>query len=250
LYASTLLESNQSLLEPRDTYGNVRIPRLEHLSGYADDQGWIDVSDISSPVQYASLVGVPVKADLRAGNANYSIEASYLNLTCNTAQNFSYWHTQQWKENTGLVWQPRVTANITPLGDEEESKFTSFFLDTFLRFNDDARLGEEYDVPYNASWASDPLLDATRSILWGSYVPNGMMTTNCSVNYVHVEAFVDCPTSNACAVSRIRPSQKDTRSIRLTPFDVDTTASMFFALLPYATGQSTPSGESSPTSGS
>ena len=245
-YASALLQSNQSLLSPQDPYGNVRIPRLEQSNGTADSDGWITVSEFSSPVQYASLVGVPVTADLPDGQANYSIEASYLNFTCDQGQILDDNSWTAWRSILGLIWANETYANKTPM-DTSEDDVRSFFLDTYLRFDDDERLGELEGLSYNTSWTPDSLLNATRSIVWGSYVPAGLMYTNCSVTYVHVEASVNCSSPRACAVSRIRPSQQDVRSIQATAFDIGTISSNFFDLFPLATGHNSQSGQSSPT---
>ncbi len=90
LYNFALSSPLEMKLAARDSWGNVRLPRLEFARQAAGtDSYWSPVPKITSPDQYASMFGLPIY-QLPPGNAaNFTVEASYLLLSCSPWQDFA-----------------------------------------------------------------------------------------------------------------------------------------------------------------
>jgi len=204
------------------------------------------VLGVTSPVQYASLVGIPVSGVFTAGSSNYTIESSYLSLACQPSINITNNRDLDWEKYLGFVWKNRTLTNQTSPFSGSGNYGTTFFLDTYLPFTD-ARYNLLVGQSSNATDQSDPLLNKTRQILFGSYLNSGMMLTNCTIDYVHTESLVSCPTADSCSVIRVRPSQSDTRPRWISPFDDNSIAYNFALNFPQAAGQNGQSGQSTPT---
>lgn len=110
-------------------------------------------------------------------------------------------------------------------GDANSAK--TFFLDTNLPLENGARLQEHFGLPLDLSTANDPLLNATRHIVFGSVSDEGsddsfvgnMTTVNCTIASTHVESKISCAGEQNCTVTRIRRSLQDTRSSKVSVFD-------------------------------
>ncbi|KAK8215240.1 hypothetical protein M8818_002252 [Zalaria obscura] len=175
IYVASLLAPPETKLSPQDVWNNVRLPRLELLNGTADAEGWIPTPEITAPEQYVAMVGLPVAGKISPGSASFNLESSYLTVSCGAPQSLD--SISGTFSSLGLIWQGRVneTAGLTPVSNDAEDTFTSFFMDTNLVFNDDARVRTSEALPISDEQASDPLLNATRNILWGSVLPEGAM---------------------------------------------------------------------------
>jgi hypothetical protein len=64
-----------------DLWGNVKIPLFSSLSGSQNSDGWVQVPQDANNTTYASLFGIPISR-LPAGNTSFSLESSYLELSC------------------------------------------------------------------------------------------------------------------------------------------------------------------------
>jgi len=67
-----------------DSWGNVKIPRLEHLPGYdpIHPEKWVDVPYQTQVVNYSSLIGIPtggVPIDF-LGDTSFTMDAYYHNF--------------------------------------------------------------------------------------------------------------------------------------------------------------------------
>lgn len=73
-----------SLLITSDPWRNPRIPRLQSLSGFslADPYKWIDVPYDTQIVDYASLIGTPIRGPSPSdtGNSTFMLTTSYTNF--------------------------------------------------------------------------------------------------------------------------------------------------------------------------
>lgn len=68
-----------------DSWGNIKIPMIEHLPQNPQrDPGndWISVDDDPSSLVYASLLGIPVANVPQEHNSTFTIETSYLKTDC------------------------------------------------------------------------------------------------------------------------------------------------------------------------
>jgi hypothetical protein len=81
VYLSSMLQSRNTVLSPRDLWGNVKIPMIEKLQGYSDKLGsvWIDVPSTVPPV-YSSLTGVTVAGLTRGQQASFVVGFRYFIL--------------------------------------------------------------------------------------------------------------------------------------------------------------------------
>lgn len=66
----------ETKLRPLDTWGNVKIPFLNH-----EGTTWEDVPLNSSEVRYSSLAGIPA-TNLNNGNSTFNLESTYVDLRC------------------------------------------------------------------------------------------------------------------------------------------------------------------------
>ncbi|KAF2811718.1 uncharacterized protein BDZ99DRAFT_560049 [Mytilinidion resinicola] len=82
LYVSALLSPLTTRTSPVDTWGNVKIPMLEHLSNLTKDaEGWQQVGTEDQTV-FSSLIGVPQTAVPLDHQTTFSMETSYFALDC------------------------------------------------------------------------------------------------------------------------------------------------------------------------
>ena len=68
-----------------DSWGNMKIPMLEELPQFSNDQAgsWYTVNEQNSTV-YSSLLGVPMANVASHGNSTFGVETSYWKLNCPT----------------------------------------------------------------------------------------------------------------------------------------------------------------------
>ncbi|WQF80919.1 hypothetical protein CDEST_05933 [Colletotrichum destructivum] len=76
LYTALITTPDTIKSGPMDLWGNVKIPVLHH-----SESVWKDLPINSSAIEYSSLAGIPLN-DFHIGNTTFSIESSYLHLTC------------------------------------------------------------------------------------------------------------------------------------------------------------------------
>jgi hypothetical protein len=81
-YDAALMQSLQAKLVPEDSWGNVKIPRIESLdSSTADPDNWIPFSG-GTVESYSPLIGLPIVGLPDTGLANFTVESSYVTLSC------------------------------------------------------------------------------------------------------------------------------------------------------------------------
>lgn len=81
-------ESSAAIQAATDNWGNVRIPTLEHLTGYNDKSphSWVETSWDKKILNYSSLLGDRIEGIDRAiiGNTSFLIESSYQSFNVST----------------------------------------------------------------------------------------------------------------------------------------------------------------------
>ncbi|KAJ4256118.1 hypothetical protein NW762_009194 [Fusarium torreyae] len=82
MYTALLLAPLSAKTSVMDTWGNVKIPRLEVDGSAGSSDGWYNVSRNPEPDSYSALVGFPV-TNVSRGNVTFSLESSYIDLRCN-----------------------------------------------------------------------------------------------------------------------------------------------------------------------
>jgi hypothetical protein len=232
VFQSGILSAPTTLNNPSDVWGNVKIPMLQDLnastsedlspymytnlnslnSGYVDDNyTWIPVP--TSNVSYTSLIGNPIHGLSPESNSSFTITTSYFYATCEDPVLYA-------DETAEFTWPVQDSSTCgknsapTLLGGNRKSNGT--ILGT-------CSVGSLSPNEWNGSATSASQL---RPILFQSQSSQGISAFNCSIEYVTVEAIVDCVGSN-CAVAYIQAANSSTASW-ISPLDNCTTAQNFY----------------------
>ncbi|TKA61968.1 hypothetical protein B0A49_09811 [Cryomyces minteri] len=207
LLNAVLLSPDDSKRAPQDTWGNVKIPRLETLNASAKDpEGWINIPANPAVESYSSLVGLSVVGIPSDADSTFNLESSYISTNCFASAKTPY-TSVDWDGIVGQVWAGRNPLNATN-DDNTAAPDLTIFLDTYMDLNDDARLSGYFGLQ-NTSLSNSslsPTVNETRKIAFGSVAPdqNGtsvdMVFFNCSVAETHVETIVNC-SGKQCALT-------------------------------------------------
>lgn len=197
LYMTALQTSRQTLEEPMDLFGNVKIPDITLLDGFrsvsdmdftlynktisADfrrfhpanntekSSQWYNVPT-ERPVQYTSLLGLPVVGVPSRGNSSFSLTSAYWNIHCDP---FTYKKGGNSSGVEGLKrgpFGPSFAINL----ERQDFSWMSFYK----------------TMHYEMSVGS-------------KIEPSEIITTRCSATWSFVESLVDCQAT-ACAVKQMR----------------------------------------------
>lgn len=232
LYGAALLGAKQVKEGPEDTWGNVKIPYLDHMNvSTSKSRDWINIEDKSHPPEdYFSLVGMPVIGRPLDRDGSFNLETSHLTVDCKPFVKASVLKnnfTELEKLVPGQVWKNMSDKN-SPWGNDDlvGGKRATFFLQTDIsldnggddgngRFNsylgyvNTTRTGKEFpqrQITYASSYQVDPLGNTMLNI------------ANCSIGQIHVETSIKC-IKDRCSAVKVRPSQMDLRDPRTTPLD-------------------------------
>jgi hypothetical protein len=113
LYTSVLMAARNIKLAPRDNWGNVRVPQLALLptAAGADLRDWVTVpSAAERPGDFSSMVGIPTIGLPPRHRAKFSLDTSYLTLSCSPWQQFPL-RSDAWFALLGQVWKQMLTGN-------------------------------------------------------------------------------------------------------------------------------------------
>lgn len=187
-------------LLPRDTWGNVKVPMLEHFKSFSncDGNGWFSMDKTgAADVPYSSLVGIPISGtnSLFIDYA-FSMESQYIQLKCSLV-NYT------------------LTAFDSPLGFLNSSgpwfgNATGSGSSMYWGTNTTERLNT------NPNDVQEPL-NFVFSLYWPRQIPN---FSKCNITTTYVEMEVGCPTSTTCATSRIRGSKQQHAPTAFTQMDL------------------------------
>jgi len=182
-YLAALTSPTTAQGSPRDTWGHIKVPRIEHYEGTfpPGDEGWYGTEN-GTQESYSSFIGVPIGGTDLPEFIDYSttIQAQYFHLTCDP-----------------YVGDPDVGE---PQGSYElESQFT---------FNSRRFLGHVYWNENVTKRAEIPPgeVDPFAFVITA---PSSTSTQdwNCTIETTYVEAEIACSTHDACAAVRIRRSR-------------------------------------------
>ncbi|KAJ9656207.1 hypothetical protein H2201_008619 [Coniosporium apollinis] len=238
-YVSSLLAPENVKLASQDTWGNVKIPRIELLNtSFGNAEGWISVPPATKAEQYSSLAGLPIVGLPSNGDSIFKVESSYLSLQCSDYLERS---TQDgsWEQALGVIWTGKTNRSQTnPFYDSSTRRPASFFLDTNVALNNDARIVGAI-TKLNASQSADPDLGLQRNVIFGNrrgVSPySQILITNCSLATTYVESMVNC-TGTRCSVTKVRPSRADHPPVHLTALEHFSVCGNFLTKFPYAAG--------------
>jgi hypothetical protein len=190
-YGAALMQSNKTKVGPEDAWGNFKVPRIESLdSSTMRPDGWIPFTAGTVEV-FSSLLGLPVEGIPSIGFANFSVESSYLTLTCP-----SYEPTHN---NTNPIGYFNVTFPPSPDGTCLEDKDRIRMLlgvNTTAATNPSELFAQEVDL----------------------YSSNQETYSRCTVYQTNVETNVQC-ADGGCQPVAVRRSMTDHRPNNITVFD-------------------------------
>lgn len=195
LYVASLIAPANTKTSPRDTWGNIKIPMIEHYesSSSADNSGWYETEDGTNSTNsgtYSSLVGIPVMGTNSSDYINYAFntEAEYLHLECSAinspATNFSF-----------------------------NSTSGSYVYGSLIVPDPDSALGR---------WTLDPYANNRTSFSFTYFTYLNFSVSNCSIETTYVEVEVACATELTCGASRIRRSRLQHPPPAFTKLDLRT----------------------------
>jgi hypothetical protein len=92
LFLGAMLSKASIKKSPQDTWGNIKIPRIEHYENIAiaDGEGWYDTKN-GSEETYSSIIGAPAAGYESSDHIDYNfhMETMYFHLGCSVAANLS-----------------------------------------------------------------------------------------------------------------------------------------------------------------
>lgn len=230
VYRASIIAPNATMSAPQDTWGNIKIPRIEALEQTPRGSSeWIKVP--KKDVAYSSLVGIPSIGVAPSGNSSFIMECSYYDLACEDPVQVSESEEVSWHSYPDI--DPGLGSIRLPNGS---SPFDSTFsLGTFTPYKNrftglingsDSDTSNDDNSPRNINIQS----------VTGSMYSWGISTTNCTIKTSVVEVAVRCLAQN-CTVSNMRRLNRTPDFLEnYTPFENSEFAYFFFAHLTQATG--------------
>ncbi|KAG9686057.1 hypothetical protein KCU95_g12317, partial [Aureobasidium melanogenum] len=248
LYSANLLSPLSVKSSNEDTWGNIKIPWLPdpEVSRAAPLSGnWSAVSDLTSPDDYTSLVGLPLAGLIRRIRTlqDFTFDYAYMDLKCPLQAYSMSMKDPEFVKQLGLVWSSNNKSMFT---NNFKNTITSFFLDTHTPISD--KRVDNILLDQSTVTRSDASLQTPRNVLCGSLNSTSLtvLFRNCTVRLVYLEAQARCMESG-CKVNAVRPSIKyRNRNPNLTLLDSYVLSYHFMQDSPLATG-SIHNSDTSPT---
>jgi hypothetical protein len=169
---------------PRDLWGNIKIPRIEHYEqiAIADQDGWYDTKNGDAST-YTSFIGIPISGLNSSRFIDYKtrIHTPYLSVTCSLDTTRNYLN---------------FTAK-TPPDPSNPDRFQNFTGNGGAIFTEHTRAMDK----------ADDLKPFT--FIFTTYFLNRDFeyTLDCNIVGSYVETEIVCPASSSCAVDRTRRSR-------------------------------------------
>lgn len=214
IFTGGIIGSIASKSSPVDTWGNVKIPRIEYFEskGGSGADGWFKTVNGSSD-SYSSMIGIPIAGTNATDFVNYktTIQTPYLNTACSLSLRPS-------EEATSMPKTPEGMINCTGTG-------------AVIMFENTTQIRRAYSDPETLA----PLQFSYSSRLWSEN--NLRLTCNLSSSYVETE--ITCPERSSCMATKVRRSRLDHPRTEWTQFDLSPAAPLvvFQALLNSVSGK-------------
>lgn len=211
LIGAGAITAKQVLSSPVDQWNNVKVPQLDagSLAVNASSDSWMPVEKIANKT-WISLNGLMVQGFPTSGRSNFTIETSYIEVTCTNIIHLQY------NSNNSII--PKDTFKSAgfdltlvnasqPFGPSVDHVLGSSFLDTSSVYTTSRALG----TPANLLYVSNAGIGQRYKI------PSTLYTYNCTVTNRKAEAKIDY-TDGSCTATHIRPSKDDADSRLKLPF--------------------------------
>lgn len=183
-FGAALASSNDVKTAGQDSFGHVKIPMIESVSNFPDDDGWIDVSDESA--LYSSLSGLPIASNDPFGhhsNFSFNLTTSYMYTDCKLSH-FPSMNISLWKQ--ALDVEPKNGPSTE--ADNKYHNGLTMVIEVLKKYNDTT------GTPMQLNFTS--------------YTFNATTSAICNLTTSYVEASVKCHKSD-CGAFRVREMKND-----------------------------------------
>ena len=209
LFLAAIVGPSQTKTSPRDLWGNVKIPRIEHFESnnnfIPDQDGWyntrISQNQESNPMVFTSLIGLPM-AGFKNSNFidnKWNIQTSYFNLSNCVLTDPNYGR------------RPRNTSFVTNFPDDNGG---------LIWWNSSFNATNGHSTPRSNISFINGSMPAFR-FAYSSQIGPGP-PGECSIQTIYVELEVFCADAASCLVSRMRRSRLDHPHANITQLDFQT----------------------------
>ncbi|KIW29290.1 uncharacterized protein PV07_05115 [Cladophialophora immunda] len=195
LFVASIISPESTKSSPRDTWGNVKIPMIEHYenSSTIDDDGWFITLD-GEQSTYSSIVGIPIAGVDSTDFINYAtnIETAYFRLDCPVVNG---------------TWKTNLPVNNSVTGDGAYM----WWYDNSTQRIQQAQTDVESLKPLNFTYV----------VFWPG---GGGGEFDCTITTTYVEVEILCPTMSTCAASKARRSRLQHPPAAFTQLDLNSYA--------------------------
>lgn len=179
---------------PRDLWGNVKIPRIEHYEAVnstgKDGNGWFDTKE-GTASSYTSIIGIPIALGANASgyiNHTMQIHTPYFFVNCSLDAKSGF---------QALALNITLLGNSTRTSNSSNSDFAQTFVGT------SAGILTQYE-------RTNIEIDKLKPLTF-KYAANTESTVHdfiltCQVTGSYVETEIICQRSSSCAATRVRRS--------------------------------------------
>ncbi|KAL2811248.1 hypothetical protein BJX63DRAFT_433540 [Aspergillus granulosus] len=200
MYTTSLLASEEAKSSPRDVWGWPKIPLLRTLLPLSGSDAWRVASSENGTTTYSALTGLVLQGIPPGLDVEFPVESFYFDFDCHFVAN-------------------NLTGNETlhRIGEQ-----TLRYHNASLLFGEPSVSGRNYSNFFVETNHDLLGLGATRSQIHLFYASRdypewSVALFDCSLSRIPVESWIECRNA-LCAVTRMRPSKKDTRPPISTPF--------------------------------
>jgi hypothetical protein len=204
IFTGGIIGSLASRSSPVDTWGNVKIPRIEYYEskGEPDREGWFKTANGSSD-SYSSMIGIPVSGTNSTHFVNYktTIQTPYFNTACLI--------TLRPSEQPPVI--PNGTFHINGTG-------------AVVTYENATQMRRSSSDPETLG----PLQFRYSTLLWSL----NNHDLDCKLSSSYVETEITCPERTTCMATEVRRSKLGHPRTDWTQFDLHwETPSQFFLYL-------------------
>lgn len=182
IFLSAVISSTVARSSPRDNWGNVKIPMIEHYESRlaSDSDGWFDATG-GTAGSYTSMVGIPMAGITSSDYVNYHtrIQTSYLQMICSLTPTTLINIDNRTLTQSGMTqfWGPSALIYVSTEALAQ-------------RRNSDPRLLSPLKFQY-----------LTR--IWGE----NKYRLNCTLLSSYVKTQINYPLSTTCMATKVRRSR-------------------------------------------
>lgn len=203
-FGAALMQDSETKSGPRDSWGNPKIPRLDMLNhSAADENGWIETSNVTSMESFGSLFGLPLLGVPENGTVEFGVESAYVQLR---AVSVDYDPDKVVSSSWDLEAScPSCIEKVQDLSDWGVHQGRAAQL-----------LGPPWIQPNSTQLAQEEYTKAGHVLFKQSQFETKMLF---EATQVLVETHIVCEEGN-CKATKVRPSTTDHRPQNITALDL------------------------------